>query len=316
MRIGREKARWLMVRYDGEGRCWWSLACCRDSKRIPPPKLFDVRRLKRAKRDCLRPQHSPPRLPPPPTLSFFSFSFSPCNDTLWKASPTKILLQIMPHFANDRAHSSALFIVTILLAKPTLYLLAESNAASKYLPSYSYIKDVTSQLGVAYEHRDPVTDAIVHSTDSRGMNVAIFTNGMLEMAAHWELVHLIGTGRFESTRRALAVMCFIGMTLLVLVPGGPKEREHWTIVFHGIGALLALGCGNLNPIMIGISAPATYPLYRWMSVLCGTSGLLGILGFALLSSKDTRGFWQRTSIYPKVIWEFFTAAKVILDLMY
>ena len=221
----------------------------------------------------------------------------------------------MSYFTIDKARASALFIVTTLLAKPTLYLLAESNAASKYLPRYSYMKDVTSQLGVAYEYKDPVTNEIIYSADSRGMNVAFFTNGMLEMAAHWELVHLIGTGRFASTRRALAVMYFIGMALLVLVPGGPKERESRAIVFHGIGALLALGCGNLNSIMVGLSASAVHPVYRWISFVCGASGLLGILAFAVLSSKDTRGFWQRTSIYSKVAWEFFTAMKVILDLM-
>lgn len=209
----------------------------------------------------------------------------------------------------------ALLAIIIYLATPTIYFGIEWYSSKMFVPYYSYISRFTSDLGIPYAYDDPETGHLINSWRAVMMNLNFAANGFLFLAGQICLLRATGQKTYSTARIIVAVLYCIGIILVAVVAGGPKEHESGSVVWHGVGAGLAIFGGNINSILAAYATPSkTRPVYRTGSLLLGTGGLCGLGIFFLFNKGGMKGFWQRSSIYPTQLWEYFTAFSLIYEL--
>lgn len=209
----------------------------------------------------------------------------------------------------------AILAAMIWFGTPTLYFGVEWYTSRMFSPYYSYISRFTSDLGIPYAYNDPDTGHLINSWRAVMMNLNFAANGLLFLAGNICLLRANGQKKLSMTRLVNAVLYCIGIILVGAVAGGPKEHESGSVIWHGIGAGLAIIGGNINSLLAGFATPSdSNPFYRAVSLFMGTAGLSGLGIFFLLGSLETKGFWQRSSIYPTLFWEYATALSLIFEL--
>ncbi|ORI18968.1 hypothetical protein BJD99_19850 [Rhodococcus sp. 1163] len=167
------------------------------------------------------------------------------------------------------------------------YLLLEALTASRS-EGYRYAYDTVSDLGV------PTT-----SDTSWLMNVAFCVSAISVLAAGICSASLLGRRRWVYLGAIAAYS--LGSVLVAVVHAGDGNT-------HIIGAVLAIGAGNIIALLVGTGVP-TCP--RWYSR--GSVGL-GVLGFVasglLIAGVGPVGVMERASIYTFTGWELLTAAAL------
>lgn len=73
---------------------------------------------------------------------------------------------------------------------------------------------------------------------------------------------------------------------------------------------MAILSGNVGSVLAGFASDEV--VYGVGSVLLGIAGLLGAVMSGLFVKGKWRGLWQRSAIYPIVIWMGFTGIVVLL----
>jgi hypothetical membrane protein len=200
------------------------------------------------------------------------------------------------HTAAARAGGIALVIA------PLVYIVAETIAALAWTnPRYDYLYNFVSDLGVPGP-RQVAFKQTIDSPLAAVMNAGFITNGVLVFLAATLLLRF-SAGLRPRLLTVLALMFGAGLCLVAVVPGSQHSVDTGRIVFHLVGAALAIVCGNLVSILIGafrdqLDMPGSFAA---AVVALGIAGLVfyGIF-IALDSSGATAnlGLFERLSIYP------------------
>lgn len=185
------------------------------------------------------------------------------------------------------AAGAALWVVAALW-----YFLAEALAAAA-MPGYDYVIHYVSELG-----------APLISPRAALMNAAFFVQGLF-----FPVAAMLVIGR-SGARKSLPFLVFatisgVGNVLVSLVHAG--TGSNW----HLAGAVLAIAGGNAailaGTLVLGREiAPTAYVLAS------GALGATGILsGMMLAVHALPIGLWERSGIYPILVWQTLTACVVL-----
>jgi hypothetical membrane protein len=173
------------------------------------------------------------------------------------------------------------------------YLTLEAVAAAAFRPSYSYLRNIISDLGVG-----------AHSPLAWLMNTAFCVQGTLFFVAAALVVRAVGTRR-AGLFLVLAAANMVGNLLIAVFHSGPSEMA-W---LHATGAVLAIVGGNAA-ILAGSSIIGGW--HRAVSVALGTFGLLSFVLFVVaLKGATPPAVWERSSVYSITAWELLTAARLL-----
>lgn len=154
---------------------------------------------------------------------------------------------------------------------------------------YSIARDTVSELGVPEE-----------SDWHRLMNVAFCISAASVAAAGLCSAHLINARRRPFYLGSIAAYS-LGSALVATVHSGQGNA-------HVVGAVLAIGAGNVIPLLVGTGVPACPRWYARGSVALGALGTLA--SAALVTGLAPVGAAERASIYGFVGWELLTAVAV------
>lgn len=167
------------------------------------------------------------------------------------------------------------------------YLLAEAVTAAMfggYRPAY----DTVSELGVP-----SVSDWHVL------MNIAFCVSAVSVLVAGFCSAHLLAARRRVYLGAVIGYS--VGSVLVATVHSGDGSA-------HVVGAVLAIGAGNVIAVVVGTGVRACP---RWYS---GGSLALGVVGFfasvLLIAGIGPVGAVERASIYTFVAWELLTALAI------
>ena len=87
------------------------------------------------------------------------------------------------------------------------------------------------------------------------------------------------------------------------------------MMFHGIGALMAILGGNILVIMTALSVRTIFPDYAIISLLLGIIGLTASLLFAAqIDFGFGIGTIERIAVDPIVVWTMLTGVAVLTAL--
>lgn len=166
--------------------------------------------------------------------------------------------------------------------------MGEALAASAF-EGYRYLRNTVSALGVPAD-----------SPWSAAINVSFCLSAVSVAAAGVCSAHVLGRARRRVYLGAVAAYA-VGSVLVALVHAGDGPG-------HVLGAVLAIGAGNVIAVTVGSGVPSCP---RWYSV--GSVGL-GVVGFAasvlLVAGIGPVGAVERTSIYTFTAWELLTAVTL------
>jgi hypothetical membrane protein len=170
------------------------------------------------------------------------------------------------------------------------YLTAEAVSAAAFRPSYSYVHDYISELGVPGQ---PLAAL---------MNVAFAAQGVL---------FLLGAALVSGVRGRMLTMFAaanaIGNILVATVHAGDGT-------LHLVGATLAIVGGNAA----AIAGASLHPGFRYRLIcrLLGGAGLLSVVALTTqawaLVEVLPGPVWERASVYPILAWQ--VCAAVVMSL--
>lgn len=188
------------------------------------------------------------------------------------------------------------------LLAPLWYVLCEAIAASAF-PGYDYAHFYISDLGVP--ESGMFQGRMLDSQLPAVMNAGFIGTGLLFLLglALW-LGALRSRGAGAVVTTALGVVHVVGIVLVGLVPGSPTNADNGLIMFHGIGAVAAIGGGNL--CAIASAGPLRFlGARRWVGAVLGALGLLSatLLGLHVLLPD---GVWERGAVYSFLLWQLLT----------
>jgi hypothetical membrane protein len=200
----------------------------------------------------------------------------------------------------------------LLLAAPIVYLVTETVAALAWTnPRYDYLHDYVSSLGVP----GPLSHAFGQTMNSplaAVMNTGFILYGVL-IALAGALLLRPRAGARTVILLVLAVGFGIGGILLGLVPGSQHSVDTGAIVYHSLGAQLAIIAGNTMAILaaafrrqLNISRPVAV-----IAMSLGTMGVISMAAFLIDVRAQINfliGVFERGAIYP------FVATQIILGL--
>jgi len=201
-----------------------------------------------------------------------------------------------------QSKSAVLWIIAAVI-----YLVAEAVSASAF-PGYSYASNYISDLGVpdvgVFQGRD--IDSPLHVV----MNVAFALHGVLFAAA--AVLTVRGTAWRAGARRGFVTLALVhaaGIILVGLFPGSQTNAGNGLIVFHVLGAAMAIIAGNAAAIVAGSTLRRHVP--RWLGTASIVLGVVGIIGLVMLlvDSNSTAfsvlpdGVWERMAVYTILAWE-------------
>lgn len=153
---------------------------------------------------------------------------------------------------------------------------------------YRPVYDTVSELGVP-----SVSDWHVL------MNIAFCVSAVSVLVAGFCSAHLLAARR--RVYLAAVIGYSVGSVLVASVHSGDGSA-------HVVGAVLAIGAGNVIAVVVGTGVPACP---RWYS---GGSIALGVVGFLasvlLIAGIGPVGAVERASIYTFVAWELLTASAI------
>lgn len=186
----------------------------------------------------------------------------------------------------------------VLVAGPAIFFLAEFTAAAAWTdPPYSYTYHYISNLGV----RGPLKalGQFMNSPLAWVMNTGFFLFGIILFVG----VALLRGRRWSAL--ILAAVVAVGSALLAFFPGSGDPPDGG-VDYHSLGALAAIGGGNVLAIVLGrqhrLVGVARKPA-RAMLVL-GMIGLVSLPAFLAVAGSGANGLVglvERVAAYPFLI---------------
>ncbi|WP_256335904.1 DUF998 domain-containing protein [Microbacterium sp. cf332] len=204
---------------------------------------------------------------------------------------------------------------SLWLLAAAVYLAAEGVTALAF-PGYSYATNYISDLGVPdvglFQGR--TMDSPLHVV----MNVAFVAHGILFAAA------AVLTARSDVWRAGvrrwfvgLALVHAVGIILVGLFPGSQTNASNGLIVFHVLGAAMAIIAGNAAVIVAGVTLLRRGP--RWLGTTSIALGVVGLVNLVMLlvDSNSTAvdllpdGVWERLAVYAILAWELLVGTVTL-----
>ena len=186
----------------------------------------------------------------------------------------------------------------ILLIAGILYLLFEAIAALAWQdPGYSYTYNYISDLGIPI-----VTEYMGHHINSPlyyFMNLAFISNGLLFATGIFLITSSLQKNKIAL--RILAMIYSVGVCVVGFFPG----YNWWGEVYHGFGALAAIGIGNIAIMCIGVAIGRTIKSI-FLSIISVVSCVVGISAFVIFMGSERSqiiGLWERIAVYTVIIWQ-------------
>ena len=193
--------------------------------------------------------------------------------------------------------------ISLLIAAPLIYILGEFISSLAWgNPDYHYLTNWISDLGV------PIVTKTINSPWHNIMNTGFITYGILAFLAFYLLQKV-----FYKRRRVVLSFAFIqglGISLVGLFPGYP----WWGVVFHGLGALMAIVGGNLCLIFAShaVKQKKKKKSFVRFSNLVGTIGIVSFILCLSLSTVFTYdAVFERLSVYTIMLWDIIFAGYLL-----
>ncbi|MDN0089343.1 DUF998 domain-containing protein [Yersinia nurmii] len=187
------------------------------------------------------------------------------------------------------------------------YLLVEKISAFAWLmPVYSYRRNYISDLGI------PLCGLLADNRQICSplhwvMNIGFAVEGILFLLACW-LLRPIFNGRLRHAFLLFGLLHGAGGVIIALFHsgGGSGGDILHQITFHQIGAVMAIGSGNLCLLAAGWMQRDRAGFYYFSQLSLGLGGL-GLLSMLLIPLNLLPvGMIERASVYPITLWQIFT----------
>ncbi|MFI9387886.1 DUF998 domain-containing protein [Kutzneria sp. NPDC052558] len=192
------------------------------------------------------------------------------------------------------------------------YLIAEAITASAWKnPPYSYSRNAISDLGVPScggELQGRVICSPLHGV----MNSAFILQGVLFVVAAVLLFRLL-LGRMRWVYLFLALVQGVGIVVVGLIHGSPESLANGMMVWHGLGAFMAILGGNLVFVVIGghILRRRTETWLGITEVALGVIGLVAAVVLAMNWDAPYAAVYERISVYPIIVAQLIAGIVLI-----
>jgi Protein of unknown function (DUF998) len=191
--------------------------------------------------------------------------------------------------------------MTLVLA-PFVYAVAEMITALAWTdPRYDYIYNFVSDLGVPGP-RQVAFKQTINSPLAVVMNAGFISYAVLAVLAAALLLRL-AAGPRPKLLGVLTLMFAAGLSLVAVVHGSQHSVDTGLIIFHAVGAMLAIICGNVISILIGAFRHHLHMSGR-LAAATIAFGILGLLSYATFltlyysGATANLGLFERLAIYP------------------
>lgn len=175
------------------------------------------------------------------------------------------------------------------------YFAAQIIAASSWSSSFSWANNVISDLGNTA--CGPYYERLVCSPDHGLMNASFILLGVTMALGAWLIYQEFRESQLSLAGFSLMALAGIGT---ILVGAFPENTIH---ALHAIGAVLALGVGNVGLIVLALALKRVRKAFRIYTLASGVISLaaflLFILGFYLGFGSGTI---ERIASYPQTLW--------------
>jgi hypothetical membrane protein len=182
-----------------------------------------------------------------------------------------------------------------------LYLLAERVSALAWRhPGYRYSENYISDLGI------PGCGAHFCSPLYNVMNAGFATEGLLFIAG---ALLLYPWGKLRVALLLAAIHGMGGVLIALFHSGGTADG----VTLHQIGAVMAIGGGNLCLIAVGLACVLKMQRshFGYFSLLSGAFGLACML--LIPSGLFPVGLIERAAVYPITLWQIVTGIALLIS---
>ncbi|AJT41252.1 DUF998 domain-containing protein [Psychromicrobium lacuslunae] len=211
---------------------------------------------------------------------------------------------------NEQKTPLALKLAGTALSLTIVYFIGELITAAAWSKApYDWNNNYISDLGVP---ECLTLDRIVCSPAHGVMNTAFISVGVLTLLALLLLIRLLAGWR----RILLAVptaLFGIGIIIVGSFPGSTAEAigGEARMMMHGIGALLAIGVGNLMLLAAAIVFWRSFRGYAVSSLVLAVIGLSAIAGTKLGGFGLGVGGIERLAVYPVLLWLILSGVLIL-----
>lgn len=191
----------------------------------------------------------------------------------------------------------------LLTAAPLIYLLGEFISSLAWEnPDYHYLTNYISDLGV------PIVTKMINSPWHNIMNTGFITYGILAFGAFYLLQNV-----FRKRRRVVLCLAFIQSLGIILVGFFPGY-DWWGVIFHGLGAFMAIVGGNLC-LIFASHAIQQASSQKSFVIFSNLLGIVGVISFILCISLSTvftyDAIFERISVYTIMLWDLVFAGYLL-----
>lgn len=198
----------------------------------------------------------------------------------------------------------------IALCLTVVYFLGELITAAAWNKApYDWNNNYISDLGVP---ECLTLDRVVCSPAHAVMNTAFIGVGVLTLIALVLLNRLLSDWR-RVILVITAALFAIGIIIVGSFPGSTAEAIGGEIrmMMHSIGALLAIGVGNLMLLAAGLVFWRSHRVYAIISLALAIIGLAAIAGTKINGFGLGAGGIERVAVYPVVLWLIFSGVVIL-----
>ncbi|WP_367126330.1 DUF998 domain-containing protein [Streptomyces phytohabitans] len=191
----------------------------------------------------------------------------------------------------------------------TAYWVGEAVAAHAWsTPAYSYADNLISDLGVT--SRTVFDDRIADSPRSWALNGAWILNALLVSWAATRAPGFRAAGRLGQCMFGFTLAYAVGLVTIAFFHETPSE----TFPFHFIGAVLAIGGGNVVVLLAAVQSRRL----RWPPLLTGALTVLATVGSVScllhpVLHVEAAGTFERLAAYPVLAAQLVAGVALLLN---
>ncbi len=192
----------------------------------------------------------------------------------------------------------------VVIAAAAVYLLAEAASAVVWrTPPYDYFTNAISDLGDPIPH-DTVDGQNIDSPLHLVMDTGFILLGALTVLAAILLLPVVRRNRDRVLLVLPPILHLLGLVFIATNPLSSYNFAHGGQLMHGLGALLAIGGGNLWAVT-SVAWARSFSLPRWFARV---GLILGIIGLVTLAGELTLPLFanataERLSVYTLIAFD-------------
>jgi hypothetical protein len=204
----------------------------------------------------------------------------------------------------------ALTAAAVLWISAAVVFIAFEAVAAAAVPSYSYVAQYISVLGVPE-----------WSPRASLMNSAFYLQAVLFLTGAVAAVHALGGQWRGAIFLLLTTINAVGNVLVGFVHGFSPLWNDGYDWLHRLGAFMAI-CGGNGAVIVGSAVVAHAVSLRWYRPIGVLIGATGLATAALLQTYDIWardfvhiGLVERGSVYTIMIWQIFTGVVLLVRVL-